>query len=171
MILGFKKQFVPYVLDGSKRHTIRAGERWKVGMRADLFEESRRRKVYDANGVQVSGMRLLFRDQVSKVEPIRISCSSSLTGLVPLHERTSIVIGDEVLSLDELDAFAWRDGFRRPDLLPQGAPQAWGCFFEMVCFWETTHGFGSKMLSFDGQLVHWGYTQRFQKYIKKGVRP
>ena len=28
MNLGFKDQFVPYVEDGSKTHSIRAGERW-----------------------------------------------------------------------------------------------------------------------------------------------
>ena len=37
MILGFKDRFVPMVEDGSKRHTIRAGKRWKVGISADLY--------------------------------------------------------------------------------------------------------------------------------------
>lgn len=32
MILGFKPQFVPKILDGTKLHTIRSGNRWKPGM-------------------------------------------------------------------------------------------------------------------------------------------
>jgi hypothetical protein len=42
VILGFKDRFVAFVENGTKTHSIRAGNRWKVGMRADLYRESRR---------------------------------------------------------------------------------------------------------------------------------
>ena len=53
MNLGFHDQVVPFIEDGSKTHTIRAGERWKVGMRADLYRELRRRKVYELRATNI----------------------------------------------------------------------------------------------------------------------
>lgn len=37
MLLGFKRRFEPFILDGSKTHTIRAsgGRTWRPGMRCD----------------------------------------------------------------------------------------------------------------------------------------
>jgi len=89
VILGFKDQFVPYVREGSKTHSVRSGGRWKVGMRADLFEKVRQK-----------GMSLIFRAPVVKVEPVFIweIRDQHIDGwprwnLCPLHKRTMIRIG------------------------------------------------------------------------------
>lgn len=160
MLLAFQKRFIPYVLDGSKRHTIRAGERWKAGMRADLYEESRRPKKYDASGAQVSGMRLLFRDLVTKVDPILIE-HSGRAGF-QLVENTSIFIAGNELKDFERDLFAWTDGFREDCNVNQPYGVV-GAFEQMVAFWEAEHKFGRKIHKFGGQIMHWDYEQRFME--------
>ena len=81
MILGFKDQFIPYVLDGSKTHTIRGGNRWRYGMRADLF-----------TGPYKPGLRrLIFRVPVVKVERIEVRAIN--TGLQYVHPMLNIRIG------------------------------------------------------------------------------
>lgn len=165
MILGFKDQFVPYVREGSKTHSVRSGGRWKVGMRADLFEKVRQK-----------GMSLIFRAPVVKVEPVFIweIRDQHIDGwprwnLCPLHKRTMIRIGfpeNAPLSADELNLFAWRDGFRPEGstLVEDGAPRprlyADGCFKLMVKFWAQQHRFGKSVHKFEGQLVYWDYGSR-----------
>jgi hypothetical protein len=36
MVLGFNEEFMPAILAGTKLHTIRAGQRWQVGMVAQF---------------------------------------------------------------------------------------------------------------------------------------
>lgn len=195
MILGLKDQFVSFVEDGSKTHTIRAGNRWKVGMRADLFAESRRRKVYasvrvdgDSDCVclgdgmigfpchakrhsryeqrQTSGMRLLFRAMVTKVEEIEIRTA------LPLGPW--IVIDGQPLNEDEADLFAWRDGFRHRTLPSPTAmssvvsPVTMGCFEMMMAFWQSTHNLAEN--PFVGQVIHWSYTERFMDVLETCFR-
>ena len=133
MILGFKAQFVPYVLDGSKTHTIRAGQRWKAGMRADLFQNVRQKN-----------MSLLFRAPVVRVEEICI--------FEDPNEVVGIAIQGERLTQAECDLFAYRDGFRDglTDAEPYGTV---GAFEQMVEFWRRTHNLSAE--PFQGQIIHW----------------
>lgn len=131
MILGFKDRFVPFVEDGSKTHTIRAGERWRVGMRADLFARPRQK-----------GMRLLFRAPVVRVQPIHIE---RLPPFGPLR----VTVEGVDLSPDELNSFFWRDGFR-----DEGFPAPAG---QAALFWSEQLRDGP----FVGQLIHWDYSRRF----------
>lgn len=174
MILGFKDRFVPYVLDGSKTHTIRGGERWSVGMRADLFKNVRQKN-----------MKLIFRANVMKVEAIRIVCDleSRPDGwpsakLAPLSAKTNIYIEESRLDESERNLFAWRDGFRwRTE--PCAHCCNWGncdeltaCrndtrdtyrgfpFQQMVEFWRVNNGFGKRVVEFGGQIIHWDYENR-----------
>lgn len=129
MILGFKNQFEPYILDGTKTHTIRAGVRWRPGMRADLFVRPRQKD-----------MRLLFRPPVVRVQDINIAggwqtYSGEFFG--------AIRIDGARLDRDELDALAWRDGFR---------PADGESFIAMIQFWRGR-------LPFSGQLIHWDYAR------------
>lgn len=191
MILAFQNQFIPYVLDGSKTHTIRAGHRWKAGMRADLYSESRRRKVYELRATnippgcicrgdglygmrcdapvhaperleyqqqQVSGMRLLFRAQVVRVESIHIY---SATG-----KDFTICLQGYDLSPAECDLFAYRDGFRTGCTDSQAYGTV-GAFEQMMEFWKRKH-----KLPFHGQVIHWNYAERFTTSglsMRKGV--
>jgi len=175
MILGFRDQFEPYVLDGTKRHTIRSGERWRPGMRADLFVKVRQK-----------GMRLLFRVPVVRVESIHIFCDLKTrpdgwpnADVAPLHCKTDIAVEGETLDKSELELFAWRDGFRwrtKPcahccnwsacDSLKRcrnATSDAYkgSSFQQMVEFWRKEHGFGTKIREFRGQLIHWDYEGRF----------
>ena len=43
MILGFKKQFVAAVANGTKPHSIRAGKRWREGMNIQFYTDVRQR--------------------------------------------------------------------------------------------------------------------------------
>lgn len=155
MMLGFKDRFCPMVEDGSKRHSIRGGERWKVGMRSDLYQRPRQK-----------GMRLMFRAIVTKVETIEIRIVSD--GPSPFHtmftaesagggsdvidvtthvgsDRFSVVVDGQELSADEMDALFYRDGFR-----DEGTPPS-----QQACeFW-------GQRLPFKGQIVHWDFDGRF----------
>lgn len=150
MILGFKDQFVPYVLDGTKTHTIRAGARWRADMRADLFAKVRQK-----------GMRLLFRAPVVRVESIAILCDPGRrvdgwpsADLSPLRDQTMILIAGVGLDESERQAFAWRDGFRIEGY--RG-----GYFEQMVEFWRKEHGLGRRVVNFHGQIIHWDYAARY----------
>lgn len=124
MILGFQSRFEPFVVDGSKRHTIRAGSRWRVGMRADCFARPRQK-----------GMRLLFRAPVTRVENIE------------MREGHIVIIDGRQLDADEMEAFAWADGFRPPD------PNKNWAFRLMMYHWYDR-------LPFLGQVIHWDYDRR-----------
>jgi len=41
MILTFKKQFNKAIIDGTKIHTIRAGERWRPGLDIQFYNDAR----------------------------------------------------------------------------------------------------------------------------------
>lgn len=155
MILGFKDQFVPFVEDGSKTHTIRAGERWRAGMRADLFANVRQRKVFELRQlnthggvkyeqVQTAGQRLLFRAPVMRVERISIQ-------KLPPYGPLNVCIDGESLLADEMNSFFWRDGFR-DEAFPGPAGQA-------CLFWAEQLRNGP----FEGQIIHWDYARRFVK--------
>lgn len=154
MILGFKDQFVPMVLDGSKTHTIRAGFRWKAGMRADLY----------TGAYRPGARRLLFRAVVTKVEPIAIAsyeavqdgrgpwnplagdhCLGAQRG--PCGECLLVKVNGKLLSADESVLLCWLDGFRDCG--------AWSDY-QALTFWGDD-------LPLAGQLIHWDYERRFEK--------
>lgn len=107
MLLGFKRRFAPFVVDGSKTHTIRATRKNlpKVGEMCHCYVDPRQKT-----------MRLLGRWPCVKVQQISIS----IYGLV--------IIDGESLDVDESNVLAWRDGFRsrQPD----------EAFDEMMEFWQ-----------------------------------
>lgn len=46
MILGFKNEFIPLIVAGTKIHSIRKGNRWRVGQVIDFFANVRRPDMY-----------------------------------------------------------------------------------------------------------------------------
>lgn len=151
MMLGFMDRFVPMAEDGSKTHSIRSGERWKVGMRADLYARPRQK-----------GMRLLFRAPVKRVEDITIWLRKPQARMYPdepvFMGALGIAIGGEILTDDEANALAYRDGFRDSPLVPGGPLSA---LADMASFWLKTHDVEAE--AFKGQLIHWDYARRFCK--------
>ena len=111
MLLNFEPRFVPYVVEGSKTHTIRClrkdGKVPRVGEICHCY-----------TGLRRKGPRLLGRWPCVKVEEIEISLS-----LAAKPHR--VFINGERLHSDELDTLAFRDGFR-----------SGGGFLEMMMFWK-----------------------------------
>lgn len=147
MILGFKDRFEPYIIDGSKTHTIRGGNRWRVGMRADLFVRPRQKD-----------MRLLFRAPVVRVGQIRIESYEAYSRFGPPlggnHVRNAhrgpsgeaflVWIDGTRLTADEAEALFRRDGFRDTSMMAS---------YEALLFWE-------ERLPFRGQIIHWDFSER-----------
>ena len=124
MLLGFQKRFEPYVMDGSKTHTIRATRKRgvRVGEICHCYGDTRQKT-----------MHLLGRWPCVKVEYIEIhppGCAG--------WTSSKVFIEGQILSMDECEALAWRDGFRNEG------------FWEMMHFW-------CGRLPFRGQIIHWDY--------------
>jgi hypothetical protein len=129
MLLGFKRQFAPYVEEGSKTHTIRAQRADRkiprVGEVLHCYVDPRQKT-----------MRLLGRFKCSRVEPIEIV--GGYGGIA------QIIIAGESLDPPEMEALARRDGFRT------------GGLREMEAFWVKTHGIAPSYV-FHGNLIHWEF--------------
>lgn len=160
MNASFQPQFCPPVEEGSKRHTIRRGKRWKVGMRIDCY-----------TGLRTKKTRLLFRAMVTKVEDIQI-CETSHPvrefipdlrngGMLDVTKwdsaclRFTVTIEGNELRDDEMDSLFYRDGFRASGSRPS----------------EQAAAFWADGLPFDGQIIHWDWDNRFMKLPKKEKRP
>lgn len=96
MLLGFKRQFAPFVEEGSKTHTIRGTRKItpRVGETCHCYVDPRQKT-----------MRLLGRFPCVCVEDIRIERGTFSNPLV-------IVIGGIYLEAEEAELFLQRDGFR-----------------------------------------------------------
>jgi hypothetical protein len=132
-LYGFKEQFVPYVLDGSKTHTIRAERKYsdKPGDTMHLY-----------TGLRHKGARLLMRVPCVAVQRVAIcldkeACSNTW--------KIWIEIEGELLSQDETESFLYRDGFR-PGPETTAREMAAG-------FWRNT-------LPFEGHIYHWDFEKR-----------
>ncbi len=113
MNLGFKERFILKIESGEKRHTIREGKRWSVGMTAHLWKNMRGRK--DGPNPQT----LIFTAPVTKVDDITIDVG---------EETFSIEIDFAWLSDDEKEAMAKRGGFDNCE--------------QMFRFWRKNHKIG-----------------------------
>lgn len=134
MLLGFKKRFAPFVLEGSESHTIRAERKNppKVGETCHCYMGLRRK-----------GALLLGRWPCVKVEAIRMYASKSAS------YGFAVFVDGVGLDLDEKNGLAWRDGFRS-----QGCDRA---FDEMTTYWIKLHGKAKGPLDFRGHVIHWRY--------------
>ncbi len=106
-LYNFKAQFVSYVLDGSKRHTIRAIRKHpdKPGNTLHLYR-----------GLRTKNSRLLMRSKCLRIEDIVIT------------ERHTVLVDAVLLGESECNELAWRDGFR------DGPKDE--AFFRMMQFWD-----------------------------------
>ncbi len=135
MILGFKARFVPFILDGSKTHTIRATRKNppRTGEACHCY-----------TGLRTKACRLLGRWRCVKVESILIH--EEKLDNHGRHRMMMIAINGEHLTLDECRALAWRDGFR------SASPRL--AFAEMIEYWE------DRRFPFVGHLIHWNFNER-----------
>ena len=140
MICGFNDRFLPLVWNGSKCHTIRAGQRWRPGMKVHLFARVRGPKAFTEQQEQTAGQFLLFESRVTMVDKIVITSSPD--------SLLNITIDGVSLEEDELTAFLWRDGFRVED----GTTS----IMQAASFWR-------KQLAarpFEGQVIYWDFHLR-----------
>jgi hypothetical protein len=133
-LYNFKKQFEPFILEGSKTHTIRATRK---------HPDKPGNTLYLYTGLRHKGAKLLFQAPCLKVEEIFIDSRE----LKPDETYIDMRINGIRLSWDEKNALAWRDGFRGIDNDPRYA------LVTMMKFWEGR-------LPFLGHIIHWDYSQR-----------
>lgn len=141
MLVGFKRQFAPYVEEGSKTHTIRGAGRFKVGQRLDCYVDPRQKS-----------MRLLGRWPCVNVEQIIIETIQAAGDFNTLRLEISGI----TLSADEAIAFAFRDGFR--------PVRACDALVSMKHFWERER----KLVDqpghwWDGEIGHWDFSRPMVK--------
>lgn len=124
-LYNFKPQFAPWILDGSKRHTIRPERRNpdKPGNTVYLYTGLRTRKC----------TRLLVAECVA-VRPVVI-------------DTEGIHIDGDTLSRSEANELAYIDGFRE-----WGKDRAWEML--MAC-WTDGSISPQYRLPFRGHIIHW----------------
>jgi hypothetical protein len=123
MLLGFKTRFAPMILDGSKRHTIRAKRKIapKPGEICHCY-----------TGLRQKGAKLLGRWPCLRVEDITIKGASDLYSGIFIGELT---IDGHTLSDDEQETLATHDGF--------------ASFAEMMEFWRGRLPFSGDIIHWD----------------------
>lgn len=136
MLLGFKPRFEPYIIEGSKTHTIRRKKRIRprVGEICHCF-----------GGVRQRTMHLLGRWPCVRVDDIRIDRAAN-DAFVALM----VAINGEALWPDEIVDFFYRDGFRAPGRCP---------IQQARDFWDVTHD----VYPFEGDLIHWDFSRPVTK--------
>lgn len=126
--LNFQPQFVPFVEDESKIHSIRAKRKrtWKVGD-----------KIYLYTGLRRKGARLIRKATCVKVEEIQMEWNDYVVRRPQCYipaRRLVISVDGEELSPDERESLARRDGF-----------EDWTSF---VTYW-------TPRIPFCGDIIHW----------------
>jgi hypothetical protein len=149
---NFQKQFVPYVKDYSKPHTVRAyrkdGRLPKIGELVHLYTGMRTNQceklvnpsppATDVKTIFITAAGKLYIGPVEK----KIFAQSLLT-----DEFLIFVHCGADLEADAKNTFAWMDGFR-PEGTTVNAP---GNAFHLMLQWVTqTHG-----LPFTGTITYW----------------
>jgi hypothetical protein len=126
--LNFQPQFVPFVEDESKLHSIRAKRKrpWKVGDNIYLY-----------TGLRHKGARLIRQAICVKVERITMQWARPVVPGAKAGtavRRLIVVVDGEELSPDECESLARRDGF-----------EDWPSF---VTYWFSR-------IPFHGEIIHW----------------
>lgn len=141
MLLGFKRCFESYILEGSKTHTIRAKRKQppKIGETCHCYGDIRQKSMHllgrwKCTGVQDIRMRITGRDQEGFVRSM------------------DIYIDGMLLTFEEASMLAWRDGFR-----PSGSTQYRpGPSLQMMAnHWTDRFRDGEWV----GDLIHWRFPE------------
>lgn len=138
---SFQERFIPFLLDGSKDHTVR---KKRIG---------RSRHARPGETLQLYyGMRTKYCTKIGEATcrtVSRILIIPEFIFIVPADpfDETTFDEGDGALLPEEADRFAWKDGFRPQDSTidkPEGA------FELMFRFWRQFHE-----LPFEGVVIYW----------------
>lgn len=124
-LYNFKARFVPFVLSGEKKHTIRATRKHtdKPGDICHLY-----------TGLRTKNAKLLLRAPCVKVEEIEIRSVCSCPAVDDCDCSLTVFIDGVELDKSEREGLAKKDGFVS--------------FADMAAFWKGR-------LPFAGQIIHW----------------
>lgn len=144
MLLGMRRRFEPFVMDGSKRHTIRnkrkpPRKRPEPGDICNVYGDSRQKT-----------MHLLGRWPCTQVQDIRIVAHFG-PWRIPISLQ--VWLDDEELGQSEVNRLCWVDGFRA-----SGEENAWSDFVE---YWgkESRVPKTAGRLEYEGDLIHWDFAR------------
>lgn len=98
MTLGFKPDFVPLIISGTKVHTIRAGRRWVAGQPISFCTD-------------------LGPDNQVRFQPDGVAQTVQAIRAAVIHGTYLVEIDGRQLPAPELAEFVCRDGFESPDQL------------------------------------------------------
>ncbi len=128
MLLGFKRQFAPFVEEGSKTHSVRSDRKIapRIGETCHCYVDPRQKT-----------MRLLGRFPCTGIDRIKIEAARH-------PDRLVIRINGQALSNDEAEAFLWRDGFR------DRTGETFPAMAQARRFWVNR-------LPHEGPLIHWRF--------------
>lgn len=126
---SFQKRFAEPILAGTKRQTIRADRRRhaRPGEQLQLY-----------TGMRTKHCRLILRATCESITPVRLRLHRAFGPM-------TFIVGDRLLSVDEMEEFAQADGF--------GA-EGYGVL-DMTSFWFEQHGKGAEKIDFRGVLIRW----------------
>jgi hypothetical protein len=152
MVLGFKRQFAPFVEDGSKTHSIREdkNDRWRPGVIVDAFVDPRQKTM----------RRLMPSTPCIYTEPLEMI---AVNQSVVASERIALVIDGRKPDANEADLFAWRDGFRHMDG-EKYTTAICGCYAMMLQFWADL----DRKLPWRGKIVHWKFSGTMRRKAANG---
>src|SRR5581483_2499594 len=158
-IYNFRHQFVAYVEDGSKLHTIRA-PRMRNGELA-MDEPGDICHLYA--GLRQKGPRLLRRSHCTKLETITIAEAGdvhvgpwiNVIAVGPRIFKDPEHYGLALLSPDERDLLAWRDGFRPAGTSESSPAPAFDLFFRYWRMGQRSARGSEALLPFAGYIIHW----------------
>jgi hypothetical protein len=126
-LYNFEKRFVPFILAGTKKHTIRA-------KRANPDKPGNTLHLY--TGLRHKGAKLIMRVRCVKVETIKIAVIEKFG--IRMERPVAIVsIDGMLLDASECESLAQRDGFKD--------------FAEMLHYWKSS----KNCLPFEGHIIHW----------------
>jgi hypothetical protein len=146
---SFKERFVPMVLDGSKPHTVRSRRRYFAkkgqtlylyfGLRTKWAKILREEICTDTHSISICDTHgIVFYSRILTNDELEIAAKEPVNSTLPV---------DYILSTEQREAFAWRDGFR-----PEGTThkKPFGSFYLMLKFWKVTH-----QLPWAGDIIYW----------------
>lgn len=152
MLLGFKRQFEPFILEGSKTYTIRREKKIspKVGETCHCYGDVRQKTMH-----LLGRWPCIAIDSVT-IKPIMVEGWQSLGLDKPMIVTLAVSINGEELSADEAETLFYRDGFRN-------VPPAYTSTAMARDFWRHNFKDGEP---FQGQMIHWD----FSKSVKTSTR-
>lgn len=145
MLIGFKSRFEPYILDGSKTHTIRRVKKVppRVGEICHCYGDVRQKTMH------LLGRWPCIAIDYITIKPVMVENWKSLGLDKPMVITLRVYINGDELSADEVETLFHRDGFR-------DVPPAYTSTAMARDFWRDNFKDGKPFI---GQMIHWDFAR------------